>query len=130
MTTFEPSLVLPFRNSWYRGPARLTGRNVLINDLSSRAAQAVAVAYPREGAMVIIPVGVQEIAATGLCDLIVKEGGRASLLQGGTEQETKHEPSLRAALRVFRCSNKCRRRSESHLTTPTPQRARAPRRQG
>jgi hypothetical protein len=87
MTTFEPSLVLPFRNSWYRGHARLTGRNVLINDVRSRAAQAVAVAFSREGAMVFIAVGVQAIAATGLCDLIVKEGGRASLLQGGTEQE-------------------------------------------
>ena len=87
MTTFEPSLVLPFHNSWYRGLARLTGQNVLIYDVSSRAAQAVAVAYAREGAMVFIPVGIQASTATALCDLIVKEGGSASLLQGCTEQE-------------------------------------------
>jgi hypothetical protein len=87
VTAFESSPVLPFRNNWYSGHARLKGRNVLINDVSSRAAQAVAVAYSREGALVFIPVGVQAIAAEALCDVIVQEGGRARLLQGGTEQE-------------------------------------------
>jgi hypothetical protein len=96
MTTFEPSLVLPFHNSWYRGHARLTGRNILIYDVSSRAAQAVAVAYSREGATVFIPVGIQATAASALCDLIVKEGGRAGLLQGGTEQ--KRSINLRCRL--------------------------------
>ena len=96
MTTWGPALFLPFRNSLYRGHARLIGRNVLIHDVSSRAAQAVAVAYSREAAMVFIPVGIQEIAAIALCDVIVKEGGRAGLVQGGTEQE--RSTSLRCIL--------------------------------
>jgi hypothetical protein len=96
MTTFEPSAVLPFRNNWYRGHARLTERNVLIQDVRSRAAQAVAVAYSREGAMLFIPIGIQAIAAKALCDVIVKEGGRAILLQGGTKQELS--TSLRCIL--------------------------------
>jgi hypothetical protein len=96
MTTAEPSPVLPFRNNWYRGHARLTGRNVLIHDVGSRAAQAVAVAYSREGATVFIPVGIQEIAAIALFDVIVKEGGRAVLVPGGTEQE--RSTSLRCVL--------------------------------
>ena len=60
---------------------------MLINDVSSRSAQAVGVAYSREGAMVIIPAGDPGSAATELCELIVKEGGSASLLQGGTDHE-------------------------------------------
>jgi hypothetical protein len=87
MAKCEPPLVLSFPNNWYRGDARLTGRNVFLSEVSSRSAQAVAVAYSREAAMVIIPVGIQGSAATELCDWIAKEGGRASLLQGSTEAE-------------------------------------------
>jgi hypothetical protein len=36
---------------------------------------------------VFLALGIEAIAATALCDLIVREGGRASLLQGGTKQE-------------------------------------------
>jgi hypothetical protein len=77
MASFEAPQVLRFRNNWYRGHARLMGRNVLINHVSSRSAQAMGVAT-REGAMVAIPVCHPGSAATELCELIVKEGGSAS----------------------------------------------------
>jgi hypothetical protein len=86
MRALEPSTVLPFPANWYRGHARLSARNVLISAVNSRLAQAVAVAYAREGAVVFIP-GLQGSAATRLCYLIVKEGGRAILLQGVTEHD-------------------------------------------
>ena len=46
--------------------------------------------------MVFIPVGIQATAAKALCDVIVKEGGRAILLRGGTERELS--TSLRCIL--------------------------------
>jgi hypothetical protein len=85
-----------FSKNWYRGEARLAGLTTLFPHIDTLAAQAVAVAFSREGAMVMMPVDGAEATSLALSNFILTEGGNACLIAGATPPEWI--PGVRAAI--------------------------------
>jgi NAD(P)-dependent dehydrogenase (short-subunit alcohol dehydrogenase family) len=89
-----------YSQSSYSGSGKLTGLKALITHACSGIGRAVAIAYAREGADVLISYQ-QEEGAKETAQYITQAGGKAILLPGDISQEEQCKEMVKQAVKVF-----------------------------